>query len=329
MEASARIIGDENGLRDVVRLAKRLARVDATVLVSGETGVGKELFARTIHAESDCRHGPFVALNCGGLSRELLASELFGCAEGALGGARRSGMTGKIEAANGGTLFLDEVAELPLDLQPYLLRVLEGGEVYPVGSSKPRRVHFRLISACDRPLRNEVAEGRFRMDLCYRLSVTSLNIPPLRHRRMDIPELVEHFAESSAAHHGLPKRRFSDEVLRALMNHTWPGNVRELRNVIESITLLATDEVVELGSLPSELLEGPAAKRDRARVEGQAPPDSTLRLVEKDAISAAILTRQGNLTQVARDLNISRSTLYLKIEKHALDPVLDEARLGA
>lgn len=325
MEVSARIIGDENGLRDVVRLAKRLARVDATVLISGETGVGKEVFARTIHAESACRHGPFVAINCGGLSRELLASELFGCMEGALTGARRSGMTGKIEAANGGTLFLDEVAELPLELQPYVLRVLEGGEVYPVGSSKPRRVHFRLISACDRPLRNEVAEGRFRMDLFYRLSVTSLNIPPLRHRRMDIPELVEHFAESSAAHHGLRKRRFSDDVLRVLMNHTWPGNVRELRNVIDCITLLATDETVELSSLPSKLLDGPAVKRDPAH----APRDVSHGLVEKDAISAAILTRQGNLTQVARDLNISRSTLYLKIEKHALDPVLDEARLGA
>jgi sigma-54 dependent transcriptional regulator, acetoin dehydrogenase operon transcriptional activator AcoR len=329
MEASARIIGDENGLRDVVRLAKRLARVDATVLVSGETGVGKEIFARTIHAESACRHGPFVALNCGGLSRELLASELFGCVEGALPGARRSAMTGKVEAANGGTLFLDEVAELPLDLQPCLLRVLESGEVYPVGSTKPRRVHFRMISACNRPLRNEVAEGRFRMDLFYRLSVTSLNIPPLRHRRMDIPELVEHFSERSAAHHGLPKRRFSDEVLRLLMNHTWPGNVRELRNVIDTVTLLATDEVVDLASLPRELLEGPTPERDPARGAGQAPRDITLGLVEKDAISAAILTRQGNLTQVARDLNISRSTLYLKIEKHALVPVLDEARLGA
>jgi transcriptional regulator with PAS, ATPase and Fis domain len=329
MEASARIIGDENGLRDVVRLAKRLARVDATVLVSGEPGVGKEIFARTIHAGSACRHGPFVALNCSGLSRELLASELFGCADGAFAGARRCGTTGKIEASNGGTLFLDGVAELPLDLQPYLLRVLEGGEVYPVGSSRPRRVHFRLISACDRPLRNEVAEGRFRMDLFYRLSVTSLNIPPLRHRRMDIPELVDHFAESAAAYHGLPKRRFSDEVLRVLMNHTWPGNVRELRNVIETITLVATDEVVDLGSLPSELLDGPTVNRDSVHGAPQASRDIPIGLVEKDAISAAILTRQGNLTQVARDLNISRSTLYLKIEKHALDPVLDEARLGA
>src|SRR5688572_12267566 len=137
MEASARIIGDENGLRDVVRLAKRLARVDATVLVSGETGVGKELFARTIHTESASRHGPFVAFNCGGLSRDVLASELFGCAEGTFCGARRCSTMGKIEAASGGTLFLDEVTELPLDLQPCLLRVLEGGEVYPVGSSRP------------------------------------------------------------------------------------------------------------------------------------------------------------------------------------------------
>jgi sigma-54 dependent transcriptional regulator, acetoin dehydrogenase operon transcriptional activator AcoR len=201
--------------------------------------------------------------------------------------------------------------------------------VYPVGSSKPRRVHFRLISACNRPLRNEVAERRFRMDLFYRLSVTSLNIPPLRHRRMDIPELVDHFAESAAAHHGLPQRRFSDEVLRVLMNHSWPGNVRELRNAIETITLLAPGEVVDLASLPDELLAGPAVKRDRVPGVAHAARGVTLGVVEKDAISAAILTRQGNLTQVARDLNISRSTLYLKLKKHALDPVLDEARLGA
>jgi transcriptional regulator with PAS, ATPase and Fis domain len=324
MEASARIIGDENGLRDVVRLAKRLARVDATVLVSGETGVGKEVFARAIHAESASSHGPFVALNCAGLTRELLASELFGYVDGAFAGARRGGMAGKIEAASGGTLFLDHVTELPLDLQPYLLRVLDGGEVYPLGSTKPRRVSFRLISACNRPLRNDVTEGRFRMDLFYRLSVTSLNIPPLRHRRMDIPELVEHFAASAAAKHGLPKRRFSDEVLRMLMNHNWPGNVSELRKVIETITLLATGEAV-ITSLPSQLLEAPPA----ARSATQAPRDPSVGRVEKDAISAAILTRQGNLAQVARDLNISRSTLYLKLKKHALDPVLDEARLGA
>jgi transcriptional regulator with PAS, ATPase and Fis domain len=329
MECPARIIGSDAGLRDVVQLATRLAQVNATVLVYGETGVGKEVFARAIHDGSLYRHRPFVALNCGGLSRELLASELFGYVDGAFTGARRSGMPGKIEAAEGGTLFLDEITELPLDLQPYLLRVLEGGEVYPLGSTKPRKVHFRLISACNRELRSEVADGRFRMDLFYRLSVTSLKIPALRHRRMDIPALVEHFAETAAIRHGTPKRRLTDEVLQMLTNHSWPGNVRELRNVVETIMLLATRDVVDLATLPSDLFDELAVTREPARALDTHPVrEATLGRVERDAISAAIVTRQGNLTQVARDLNISRSTLYLKVKKHALDPVLDEARLG-
>ena len=329
MKGPARIIGDDAGLRDVVQLARRLAQVDATVLVYGETGVGKEVFARMIHDSSPHRSGPFVALNCGGLSRELLASDLFGYVDGAFTGARRSGMPGKIEAAEGGTLFLDEITELPIDLQPYLLRVLEDGEVYPVGSTKPRKVHFRLISACNREIRSEVAEGRFRMDLFYRLSVTSLKIPPLRHRRMDIPSLVDYFAEAAAIHHGIPKRRLTDEVMQILTNHTWPGNVRELRNVVETIMLLATSDVVDIATLPHDLFDELTAARHPARAFGaHSAREATLGWVERDAISAAIVTRQGNLTQVARDLNISRSTLYLKVKKHALDPVLDEARLG-
>lgn len=326
-ECLARIIGRDAGLREVVQLAERLAPVDATVLLCGETGVGKEVFARAIHDGSARRLGPFVALNCGGLSRELLASELFGYVDGAFTGAKRSGMRGKIEAADGGTLFLDEIIELPVDLQPYLLRVLEDGEVCPVGSTKPRKVHFRLISACNKDLRTEVANGRFREDLFYRLSVTSLKIPALRHRRMDIPALVEHFAEAAAARHGTPKRRLTSSVMEVLTNHSWPGNVRQLRNVVEAIMVLATREVVDLAALPSTLLddlEGEAAHpSDKRRVR-----EVTLGQVERDAISAAIVGRQGNLTQVARDLNISRSTLYLKVKKHALDPVLDEARLA-
>lgn len=329
IESPARIIGSDAGLRAVVQVAMRLAHVDATVLVCGETGVGKEVFARAIHEESPRKDGPFVALNCGGLSRELLASELFGYVSGAFTGARRSGMPGKIEAAEGGTLFLDEVTELPLELQPYLLRVLEDGEIYPLGSTKPRKVHFRLISACNRELRSEVAEGRFRIDLFYRLSVTSLKIPALRHRRMDIPVLVEHFAETVASRHGTPKRHLTDEVLQLLTNHSWPGNVRELRNVVETIMVLATCDVVDLATLPSGLFDELAGAREPAHATDTHPVrEATLGRVEKDAISAAILVRQGNLTQVARDLNISRSTLYLKVKKHALDPVLDEARLG-
>lgn len=328
-DCPARIIGSDAGLREVVQLATRLSRVDATVLVCGETGVGKEVFARAIHEGSPQSHGPFVALNCGGLSRELLASELFGYVNGAFTGARRSGMLGRIEAADGGTLFLDEITELPIDLQPYLLRVLEDGEVYPLGSTKPRKVHFRLISACNRDPRSEVADGRFRMDLFYRISVTSLKIPALRQRRMDIPALVEHFAEAVAIRHGTPKRRLTGEVLEMLANHSWPGNVRELRNVVETIMVLATADVVDVATLPRAVLDELTGAREPALSATRSPMrKATLGGVEREAISAAIVVRQGNLTQVARDLNISRSTLYLKVKKHALDPVLDEARLG-
>jgi transcriptional regulator with PAS, ATPase and Fis domain len=323
MQGLAGIIGNDQGLRDVVDRARRLASVDATVLIEGETGVGKEVFAKAIHENSQHRHGPFIALNCGGLSRELLASELFGYVEGAFTGARRSGMIGRIEAARGGTLFLDEIAEMPVDLQPYLLRVLEGGEVYPLGSVKPRQVHFRLISACNQRLRSLVNEGRFRIDLFYRISVTSLQIPPLRERKRDLPALVAHFAERAAGRHGVSRVAFAPDVLRAFERYDWPGNVRELRNVVEAMALLATGERVEVDDLPAELT-CPAVSPDlpvRARHAG-------LRGTERDAISAAIRTRQGNLTQVARDLHIARSTLYLKLKKHALDPLLNEARLG-
>lgn len=323
MQGLAGIIGNDQGLRDVVDRARRLASVDATVLIEGETGVGKEIFAKAIHENSQHRHGPFIALNCGGLSRELLASELFGYVEGAFTGARRSGMIGRIEAARGGTLFLDEIAEMPVDLQPYLLRVLEGGEVYPLGSVKPRQVHFRLISACNQHLRSVVNEGRFRTDLFYRISVTSLQIPPLRERKRDLPALVAHFAERAARRHCIPKMPFAPDVLRAFGQYGWPGNVRELRNVVEAMALLATGERVELDDLPAELTS-PAVAADLPVRAHQGGLGGT----ERDAISAAIRTRQGNLTQVARDLHIARSTLYLKLKKHALDPLLNEARLG-
>jgi sigma-54 dependent transcriptional regulator, acetoin dehydrogenase operon transcriptional activator AcoR len=190
----SRVVGKSARLTQVIDKARRLADVDASVLLQGETGVGKEVFARAIHEHGPHRRAPFVALNCGGLPRELVASELFGYVDGAFTGARRSGMLGKVEAAQGGTLFLDEIAELPLDLQPYLLRVLEGGEVYPLGSNTARTVRFRLIAACNRDLRQEVKAQRFRMDLFYRISVTSLDIPPLRERKEDLAALVAHFA---------------------------------------------------------------------------------------------------------------------------------------
>jgi hypothetical protein len=200
-----------------------LAARELPVLLLGETGVGKEVFARALHAGGPRPQGPFVALNCGGLPRDLLASELFGYVEGAFSGARRTGRIGRIEAAHGGTLFLDEIGEMPLELQPSLLRVLEDGEVYPLGENRPRTVNFRLVAASHRDLRAEVAAGRFRMDLFYRVAVTSLVIPALRERQADIPALVAHFSRDVARRHGLAVPRFEPAVLRAFATYAWPG----------------------------------------------------------------------------------------------------------
>src|SRR5262245_1751644 len=247
------IIAGSALLRQAVHKARMLANLDAAVLLQGETGVGKELVARAIHETGSRRQGPFVAVNCGGLPRDTVSSELFGYVEGAFTGARRTGMVGKVEAANAGTLFLDEIGEMPLDVQPYFLRVLEGGEVYPLGTNRPRHVQFRLVAASNRDLLAEVGAGRFRSDLFYRISVTSVQIPPLRERTEDISALVERFSRDVAQRHGVPVRRFDADVLRAFEAYAWPGNVRELRNVVEGLALLAGGDVVGVADLPSNI----------------------------------------------------------------------------
>jgi transcriptional regulator with PAS, ATPase and Fis domain len=319
----SRVVGKSARLTQVIDKARRLADVDASVLLQGETGVGKEVFARAIHEHGPHRRAPFVALNCGGLPRELIASELFGYVDGAFTGARRSGMLGKVEAAHGGTLFLDEIAELPLDVQPYLLRVLEGGEVYPLGSNRARTVRFRLIAACNRDLRAEVKAQRFRMDLFYRISVTSLEIPPLRERKEDLAALVAHFAAGVAERHASELKHFSPEVLDVFERYPWPGNLRELSNVVEAMMLMSGAEV-DLTALPVELL----APTD-ATVQEPSPEVRSyggLRDSERDTIDTAIRVHAGNLTIVARDLLISRSTMYLKIKKYGLERTLAGAR---
>jgi transcriptional regulator with PAS, ATPase and Fis domain len=320
-----RIIGWSPRLREAIDKARALARVRTAVLLQGETGAGKEVFARALHAEGPEASGPFVAINCGGLSRDVLASELFGYVEGAFTGARRSGSIGRMEAASGGTLFLDEIAEMPLDLQPFLLRVLENGEIYPVGSNKPRSVRFRLVAACNRPLRAEVNCGHFRMDLYYRISVTSLAIPSLRERSEDIPELVEHFVREAARRHGLPVKHFSEEVIRVFLRYSWPGNVRELRNVVEAMFVLTEGEVITLAALPRDLAEAVGCGT------GERASDSvttSLEGIEREAIREAIRMNGGNLAHAAKELNISRSTLYLKIRRYQLEPALIAVRQG-
>ena len=254
-KAFERIVGSSAALHDALQKAQRLARSHVPVVLLGETGVGKELFARGIHDASERSGGPFVALNCGGLSRELLASELFGYAEGAFTGARRGGTIGRIEAADGGTLFLDEIGEMPLDLQPHFLRVLEEGEIVRVGEIAPRKVDFRLVAATNRDLRGEVDDGRFRMDLYYRIAVTSIRIPPLRERREDIRPLVESMLKSLSGRGPADARSVEPAVFAALEGYDWPGNVRELRNVIESVVLTAARGplTVVLDDLPAEI----------------------------------------------------------------------------
>lgn len=317
------IVGASENLCRAVKAARRLANVDAPVLIYGETGVGKDLFARAIHQAGPRAQAPFIALNCGGLPRELLASELFGYVDGAFTGARRGGMTGKLEAAHGGTLFLDEIAEMPLELQPFLLRAVEGHEICRLGEHRPRKVDFRLVAACNRDLRQEANDGRFRSDVYYRISVTTLRVPPLRDRLDDLPTVVEYFASSVADRHGHSVKSFAPDTLAALGRYDWPGNLRELRNVVEAAALLTDGTVVTPQDLPSTVTEAP-----NPSVPPPASAELGLSKLERDAIAAALAAQHGNLTTVARELGIARSTLYGKVKRYSLQALVSEGRVG-
>jgi sigma-54 dependent transcriptional regulator, acetoin dehydrogenase operon transcriptional activator AcoR len=321
----AGIVGGSEVLAQAVNKAKLLAKTNVPVLLLGETGVGKENFAQGIHRSGPTGERPFVALNCGGLSKDLLASELFGHCEGSFTGSRRGGMVGKVEAANGGTLFLDEIGEMPLELQPHFLRVLEEGEIYRIGETTPRKICFKLIAATNRDLREEVAEGRFRMDLFYRVSVTSIRIPPLRERREDIRPLVEHFLRKFAEQYGAIPKQIKPELIAALESHAWPGNVRELRNVVESMFLMAGGESLGLDELPPEI--GLPLVSGSGKMPVRTPATTgNLEDAELAFIRETLEADRGNLTLVAKHLGIAKSTLYIKLKKYGLDQVLNGVR---
>ncbi|MGU2420351.1 MULTISPECIES: sigma-54-dependent Fis family transcriptional regulator [Burkholderia cepacia complex] len=328
--AFERIVGDSPALRASVSKARQLAPSKVPVLLLGETGVGKELFAQGIHQASDRADGPFVALNCGGLSRELLASELFGYAEGAFTGARKSGAAGKIEAADGGTLFLDEIGEMPVDIQPHLLRVLEENEIYRLGENTPRKVNFRLVAATHRDLKDAIAKGMFRMDLFYRIAVTTVSIPTLRERGEDLPALIAYWLAHLCECYGLPPRAFDDEAYDRLLNYPWPGNVRELRNAIEGSLLLSEGAVITADKLPAEI--GAATRSTAHTTQQQAldtpAPDTadSLKTAEAEYIRRALARHGGNLTQAASQLGIAKSTLYEKIRKYDLLAAVSDVR---
>ena len=321
------IIGNDPELLEAVERARQLAKSNVPVLLLGETGVGKEVFANGIHECGSQKGAPCVALNCGGLSRELLAAELFGYAEGSFTGARRGGMIGKIEAANGGTLFLDELGEMPLDLQPHLLRVLEESEIYRLGENTPRKVKFRLIAATNRDLRKDVTDGKFRMDLFYRVAVTSIRIPPLRNRAGDIQLLAEHFLGKLARQHGLDVPVLASSAVTCMASYEWPGNVRELKNVLEGMLLSFSDGVLTERALPPEVRAARGMASTSAVAASTAFVDSSqLEIAERGVILAAINAYNGNMTATARSLGISKSTLYARMRRFGLDAHVQELR---
>jgi transcriptional regulator of acetoin/glycerol metabolism len=310
----AAIVGSSPAMTALIERARLLGPRRVPVLIEGETGVGKELVARAMHGASKT---PFVAFNCGAVSRELVAGELFGHVRGAFTGATNEGRPGRFELAHQGTLCLDEIGEMPLDLQPVLLRALEEGVVYRLGDTQPRRVEVRLIAMTNRNLRDEVAAGRFRRDLFHRISVTALTVPPLRERTGDIDLLVEHFNTQLAARHGVAPRRFPPAVMAALRAAAWPGNVRELRNVVESLLLTATEPEVGLAELATSL-HGAEAKA----ASPAPPPPSSLQEAEQEMIARALRKAHGNMAGASRLLGISRSTLYRKIERYGLESLM-------
>lgn len=310
------ILGDSQVMQHALRLGKIASQSDSTTLILGESGTGKELFAQAIHNASERSAGPFVAVNCGAIPRDLVQSELFGHSEGAFTGAARGGSAGKFELADGGTIFLDEIGDMSFDAQVSLLRVLQEGEVTPVGARKSRRVDVRIIAATHRNLSNAVAEGAFREDLYYRLNVLNLTVPPLRIRREDIPVLARHFLSRCARSLRKKVDGLSPAALESLNAHGWPGNVRELENAIERAVHMTSTGLIEPVDLPVEILQ--KARRPASETSVGPAAGQDLDSHEINAIVAALRSTQGNVRVAAQLLKVSRAGLYNKMTRFAI-----------
>ena len=311
------LIGQAPNFEAMLRSAKMVASTDVTVLITGETGTGKEVLANALQSHSPRGHKPFITLNCAALPESLVESELFGHRRGAFTGAVAN-QTGRLQAADGGTLFMDEVDSLPLPVQAKLLRFLETGEIQPVGDTQSQRVDVRIIAATNTSLPKKIAQGEFRKDLYYRLNVVPLDIPPLRERMGDIQILLTHFIAHFAAEHKLPPPILSKSALSRLQGYAWPGNVRELRNVCERLSILLAGRAIEEGNLPREITS-PAPSGGGAK-DAFALPEGGIDLeqVELDLIQQALARTNGNRSRSARLLGISRDTLLYRMQKHHL-----------
>jgi len=320
-EKFGQIIGRSKPMEDLFRQMELVAPTRSNVLIIGESGTGKELVANAIHDNSPRREGRFLPINCAAIPAEILESELFGHERGSFTGATGR-KVGKFELADKGTLFLDEIGELPLEMQVKLLRVLEQRDFMRVGGTETIRVDIRLLAATNSDLESAVEQGKFRSDLYYRLKVVTLRIPTLRERRPDIPLLATHFLDSFARENGRVGMSFSPEAMKCLMNARWEGNVRELRNLVESLVVLAPQDVIRPEDLPEEVREvgvEPAVGPARAGEPG-GEPESGLRMedIERRAILDALERTGGNRTQAAEMLGIGLRTLQRKLKEYKL-----------
>jgi two-component system response regulator AtoC len=314
------IVAASDGMIALLELLERTAAYKSTILVTGESGTGKEVIARAIHAQSPRRDAPFVAVNCAAIPENLLESELFGHAKGAFTGANRA-HRGLFAEANQGSLFLDEIAELPPSLQVKLLRAIQEEEIRPVGETKPQKIDVRVIAATARDLELEIAEGRFREDLFYRLNVVRLAVPPLRERREDIPLLVDHFIARFREDLAKSTRRVSDDVLELLVQYRWPGNVRELENMIERAMILTDGDAIEVGALPASI-HSSEARSSRSEATHGTDEDFSLKrarqVFEAEFIRRALAQTDGNRTHAAKLLGISHRALLYKIKDYEI-----------
>ncbi|MCH9650779.1 MAG: sigma-54 dependent transcriptional regulator [Deltaproteobacteria bacterium] len=306
------LVGSAPSMQKLFRRVEKVASTDATVLLSGESGTGKELAARALHTLSRRQGKAFVAVNCAAIPEGLLEAEFFGAERGAFTGADRR-RAGKFEVATDGTLFLDEVGELPLSLQPKLLRALQEGRFNRVGGTDEISVDFRLIAATNRDLPAEVAAGRFREDLFYRLNVVPIRLPPLRERREDIPRLIRHFAAGAARRHGITQARFPKLVLRRLIDYSWPGNVRELANAVERLILLAEDDQVRQEDLPASFTRPAGGSEFRLGPGGLSWVNH-----ERNVLEQALELANNNRARAARLLDLPYKAFLYRLQKHGL-----------
>jgi two-component system nitrogen regulation response regulator NtrX len=327
VHAQYEIVGSSRAIHQVIERLEKVAPTAARVLITGENGTGKELVARALHALSPRAAGPFVEVNCAAIPTELIESELFGHVKGSFTGAFAD-RAGKFELADGGTLFLDEIGDMSLSAQAKVLRALEEGVISRVGSGKTLAVDVRVVAATNKDLKAEIAAGRFREDLLYRLNVVPIEVPPLRARRGDVAQLVEHFAAQLAARGGLPPKGFAEEAVERLAAHDWPGNIRELRNAVERLLILAPGPVVTLADTERIAGLGSGAGdggRRAGDVDLAGAPwmrastfEEFKQAAERTYILAKLKEHDWNVSETARTLDMPRSNLYKKIERYRL-----------